>query len=245
MADAVMTYKMVVKEIALKHGVYASFMPKPMADQPGSGMHVHQSLFSLEGGNAFFDPDDPQGYGLSKTAKHYIAGILKYAPEFCLVTNQYVNSYKRLVGGGEAPTHLSWSSHNRSTLVRVPCYRPDSENASRIELRSPDSSANPYLAFAAMLAAGLSGIEEELPLEAPNEEVDYSGLTRSQLQEAGARVLPESLGEAVELFASSKLMREAMGPIVHDYLVKAKRKEWEDYQAIVTPWERERFLAVL
>ncbi len=245
MADAVMTYKMVVKEIALKHGVYASFMPKPMADQPGSGMHVHQSLFSLEGGNAFFDPDDPQGYGLSKTAKHYIAGILKYAPEFCLVTNQYVNSYKRLVGGGEAPTHLSWSNHNRSTLVRVPCYRPDSENASRIELRSPDPSANPYLAFAAMLAAGLSGIEEELPLEAPNEEVDYSGLTRSQLQEAGARVLPESLGEAVELFASSKLMREAMGPIVHDYLVKAKRKEWEDYQAIVTPWEHERFLAVL
>ena len=238
MADAVMTYKMVVKEIALKHGVYASFMPKPMADQPGSGMHVHQSLFYLDGGSAFFDPDDPQGYGLSDTAKHYLAGILKYAPEFCLVTNQYVNSYKRLAAGGDAPTAVGWSRHNRSTLVRVPSYRPHSENASRIELRSPDPSANPYLAFAAMLAAGLSGIQQQLPLEPPCE-------GDSCPADGVGRRLPESLGEAVELFANSQLMREAMGPLVHDYLVQAKRKEWEEYQAVVTPWERERFLAVL
>ncbi len=238
MADAVMTYKMVVKEIALKHGVYASFMPKPMADQPGSGMHVHQSLFYLDGGNAFFDPDNPAGYGLSDTAKHYLAGILKYAPEFCLVTNQYVNSYKRLAAGGDAPVAVGWSRHNRSTLVRVPSYRPNSENASRIELRSPDPSANPYLAFAAMLAAGLSGIEQQLPLEPPCE-------GDSCPADGVGRRLPESLGEAVELFANSQLMREAMGPLVHDYLVQAKRREWEEYQAVVTPWERDRFLAVL
>ncbi len=245
MADAVMTYKMVVKEIALKHGVYASFMPKPMADEPGSGMHVHQSLFYLDGGNAFFDADDPQGYGLSKVAKHYIAGILKYAPEFCLLTNQYINSYKRLIAGSEAPTHLSWSSRNRSTLVRVPRHRPDSEAASRIELRSPDAAANPYRAFAAMLAAGLSGIEEELPLEPPNEDADFSCLSRQELRDRGVGTLPETLGEAVELFAGSRLMREVMGEDIHDYLVRAKRRSWEEYQAIVTPWELDRCLAVL
>ena len=229
----------------MKHGVYASFMPKPMADEPGSGMHVHQSLFYLDGGNAFFDADDPQGYGLSKVAKHYIAGILKYAPEFCLLTNQYINSYKRLIAGSEAPTHLSWSSRNRSTLVRVPRHRPDSEAASRIELRSPDAAANPYLAFAAMLAAGLSGIEEELPLEPPNEDADFSCLSRQELRDRGVGTLPETLGEAVELFAGSRLMREVMGEDIHDYLVCAKRRSWEEYQAIVTPWELDRCLAVL
>ena len=158
MADAVMTYKQVVKEIAMKHGVYASFMPKPMADAPGNGMHVHQSLMDRSGNNVFFDPDDPSGYNLSATAKSYIAGLLKYAPEYTLVTNQYVNSYKRLQPGGEAPTCISWGARNRSTLVRIPGYRPNSESACRVELRSPDPAANPYLAFAVMLAAGLAGI---------------------------------------------------------------------------------------
>ena len=158
MADAVMTYKLVVKEIAMKHGVYASFMPKPLSDAPGSGMHVHMSLFDFDGSNVFFDPDDPQGYHLSATAKSFLAGILKYAPEFALITNPCVNSYKRLLAGGEAPIYLSWARANRSTLVRVPGYRPNREMACRLELRSPDPSANPYLTFAVMLAAGLAGI---------------------------------------------------------------------------------------
>ena len=245
MADAVMTYKLVVKEIAMKHGVYASFMPKPMAQAPGSGMHVHQSLFDLDGNNAFFDPDDPWGYHLSKVAKHYIAGILKYAPEFCLVTNQYVNSYKRLVAGGEAPTYLSWAARNRSTLVRIPQYRPEREAACRIELRSPDPAANPYLAFAVMLAAGLRGIEEGLELQPPTEDQDLFCLSRQDLRRAGIKTLPESLGEAVELFAASSLMRETLGEHIYDYLVSAKRAEWNDYLGYVTEWERDRYLGVL
>ena len=192
-------YKLVVKEIAMKPGVYASFMPKPMAGEPGSGMHVHQSLYDLDGNNAFYDPDDPQGYRLSKVAKRYLAGLLKYAPEFCAITNQHVNSYKRLIAGGEAPIYLSWARSNRSTLVRVPGYRPASEGACRLELRSPDPSANPYLAFAVMLAAGLAGIEEELELQEPNEDQDLFMLSRQDLRQQGIATLPESLGEAVEL----------------------------------------------
>ncbi len=245
MADAVMTYKLVVKEIALKHGVHASFMPKPMVDAPGSGMHVHQSLFTLDGRNAFFDAEDPSGYRLSKVAKHYIAGLLKYAPEFCAITNQYVNSYKRLVAGSEAPTYLSWAKDNRSTLVRIPGYRPQREEACRVELRNPDPAANPYLAFAAMLAAGLRGIEEELPLEAPCEEQDLFQLSRQDLRTQGILTLPETLGEAVELLAQSELMRETLGEHIHGYLVREKRRVWNEYQRIVTPWELERDLAVL
>lgn len=245
MADAVMTYKLVVKEIAMKHGAYASFMPKPLADAPGSGMHVHQSLFDFEGRNAFYDPDDPEGFGLSKVAKRYIAGLLKYAPEFCAVTNQHVNSYKRLIAGGEAPTYRSWARRNRSTLVRVPGYRPRSETACRVELRSPDPAANPYLAFAVMLAAGLAGIEEELELQPPTEDQDLFRLPRQDLRGCGIDTLPESLGEAVELFAASELMRETLGEHIHGYLVRAKRAEWNDYQRFVSEWERERFLAVL
>ena len=245
MADAVMTYKLVVKEIALKHGVYASFMPKPMCDQPGSGMHVHQSLFDLDGNNAFFDPSDPQGYNLSKTAKQFLAGLLKYAPEFCLVTNQYVNSYKRLVPGSEAPFCISWARDNRSTLVRVPGYRPDREVACRLELRSPDPSANPYLAFAVMLAAGLKGIEDELEPPAPNEGQDLSRATRQELREQGVQTLPDNLGEAVELFAASDLMRETLGDHIHSYLVAEKRAEWNEYQGHVSQWERDRYLSVL
>ena len=244
MADAVMTYKQVVKEIAMKHGVYASFMPKPMADAPGNGMHVHQSLMDRSGNNVFFDPDDPSGYNLSATAKSYIAGLLKYAPEYTLVTNQYVNSYKRLQPGGEAPTCISWGARNRSTLVRIPGYRPNSESACRVELRSPDPAANPYLAFAVMLAAGLAGIEEGLELMPPADEAAPIGCTRYEHRARGIETLPESLGEAVERFAESKLMRETLGEHIHDYLVRTKREEWEAYQGIVTAWELERNLAV-
>ena len=245
MADAVMTYKQVVKEIAMKHGVYASFMPKPMADAPGNGMHVHQSLMDRSGNNVFFDPDDPSGYNLSATAKSYIAGLLKYAPEYTLVTNQYVNSYKRLQPGGEAPTCISWGARNRSTLVRIPGYRPNSESACRVELRSPDPAANPYLAFAVMLAAGLAGIEEGLELMPPADEAAPIGCTRYEHRARGIETLPESLGEAVERFAESRLMRETLGEHIHDYLVRTKREEWEAYQGIVTAWELERNLAVL
>lgn len=245
MADAVMTYKQVVKEIAMKHGVYASFMPKPMADAPGNGMHVHQSLTDLDGNNVFFDENDPSGYNLSATAKSYIAGLLKYAPEYTLVTNQYVNSYKRLRSGGEAPTCISWGARNRATLVRIPGYRPRSEAACRVELRSPDPAANPYLAFAVMLAAGLAGIEEGLELMAPVDDGAPLGCSRHEHRARGIATLPESLGEAVELFAESTLMREVLGEHIHSYLVRAKRAEWEAYQGIVTPWELERDLAVL
>ena len=245
MADAVMTYKQVVKEIAMKHGVYASFMPKPMADAPGSGMHVHQSLMDRDGNNVFFDPSDPSGYNLSATAKAYIAGLLKYAPEYTLVTNQYVNSYKRLRPGGDAPTCVSWGARNRSTLVRIPGYRPHRESACRVELRSPDPAANPYLAFAVMLAAGLAGIEEGLDLMEPADDGAPLGCTRQEHRARGIQTLPETLGEAVELFAASALMRETLGAHIHDYLVRAKREEWNAYQAIVTPWELERDLAVL
>ena len=245
MADAVMTYKLVVKEIAIKHGVHASFMPKPLADAPGNSMHVHQSLYDLDGNNAFFDPDDPQGYCLSRTAKSYLAGILKYAPEFCLVTNQFVNSYKRLLSGGEGPIYLSWARANRSTLVRVPGYRPNRELACRIELRSPDPAANPYLAFAVMLAAGLKGIEEGLEPPTPVEDTNLFTLPRHELRRQGFRTLPESLGEAVELFEGSQLMREVLGEHIHSYLVQSKRAEWNAYQSYVSQWERDRYLAVL
>ena len=245
MADAVMTYKQVVKEIAMKHGVYASFMPKPMADAPGNGMHVHQSLMDRSGNNVFFDPDDTSGYNLSATAKSDIAGLLKYAPEYTLVTNQYVNSYKRLQPGGEAPTCISWGARNRSTLVRIPGYRPNSESACRVELRSPDPAANPYLAFAVMLAAGLAGIEEGLELMPPADEAAPIGCTRYEHRARGIETLPESLGEAVERFAESRLMCETLGEHIHDYLVRTKREEWEAYQGIVTAWELERNLAVL
>lgn len=245
MADAVMTYKLVVKEIAIKHGVHASFMPKPLADAPGSAMHVHQSLFDFEGKNVFFDESDPLGCNLSKTAKHYIAGLLKYAPEFCAVTNQHVNSYKRLTDGEDAPTCLGWARRGRSAIVRIPGYRPDRESACRVEFRSPDPAANPYLAFSVMLAAGLKGIEDELELPASLDGASVAGLTRQELRERGIDTLPENLGEAVELFAKSELMRETLGEHIHDYLVKEKRREWDDYQRVVTQWELDRYLAVL
>jgi glutamine synthetase len=244
MADAVMTYRLVVKEIAMKHGVYATFMPKPISDQNGNGMHVHQSLFTDEEENAFFDANDSQGYNLSKVAKSYIAGILTYAPEFTAVTNQFVNSYKRLIPGYEAPVYVTWARRNRSALVRVPLYKPGKELATRIEVRSPDPSCNPYLAFAVMLGAGLKGIEEELALPAEFTANAFE-LGEGELKAAGIQTLPGNLGEAIDLFEHSELMRDILGEHIHSYIVSNKRAEWAEFSAHVTDWELRRYLATL
>lgn len=245
MADAVMTYKLVVKEIAALHGVYASFMPKPRSDAPGSGMHVHMSLFDEMGNNAFYDASDSTGSNLSQVAKRYIAGLLKYAPEFALLTNQYVNSYKRLIGGTAAPYSLTWGRRNRSTLVRIPGHKPHKESVCRVELRNPDPACNPYLAFAAMLGAGLRGIEEELELSDPVDKLDLGMMTKQQLRQSGIEFLPASLGEAVERFAESNLMRDIVGEHIHSYLVREKRREWDSYVGQVSAWEVDRYLEVL
>ncbi|MGI6033147.1 MAG: glutamine synthetase family protein [Coriobacteriales bacterium] len=243
MADAVMTYRLVVKEVALKHGVHASFMPKPIAGINGSGMHVHQSLFS-DDENIFYDANDPQGFGLSEIAKHYMAGLLKYAPEFTLITNQYVNSYKRLVPGFEAPITISWAGSNRNALIRVPRYKPGKPEAARFEFRSPDSACNPYLVFAVLLGAGLKGIEEGLELEEPIDN-DVSEMNRAELVEQGVRLLPGSLGEATTLFAQSELMKEILGEDMHRFIVENKLEEWGTYCSQVTQWEIDRDFPIL
>jgi len=243
MADNVMTYRLAVKEIAYKNGVYATFMPKPIQGENGSGMHVHQSLFTAEG-NAMFDANDPDGYNLSAIGKSYIAGLLKYAPEFCAVTNQFVNSYKRLVPGYEAPVYVCWARRNRSAMVRVPMYKPGKEVATRVELRSPDPSANPYLAFAVMLGAGLKGIEEGLELmpEATN---NIFHMCDDELEAAGIKTLPEDLGQAIALFENSELMKEVLGEHIHCYFVEAKKAEWREYTAYVSAWEKDKYLSIL
>lgn len=242
-ADAVMTARLVVKEIASAHGVHASFMPKPLTGVSGSAMFVHESLLT-EDGNAFYDANDPDGYGLSTLAKRYIAGILKYAPEFMLVTNQYVNSYKRLVTGFDAPTHISWGNRNRSTIVRIPRFKPSKEISARIQLRNADSAANPYLTLAVTFGAGLKGIEEELPLPAPVES-DLFSMTPAQRAELGIDPLPTDLSRAVDAFEASGLMRDILGDYVHDYLVSTKRAEWEEYRSQVSRWEIDRYLSKL
>jgi len=241
MADDVMTYRLTVKEVAQARGLYATFMPKPIFGENGSGMHTHQSLFKGER-NSFFDSSDE--YHLSSVGKSYIAGLLKHAREMCLVTNQWVNSYKRLVPGFEAPIYCCWARRNRSAMVRVPMYKPGKENATRVELRNPDPACNPYLAFAAMLAAGLRGIEEgyELEDEATNNIYEMTDHERAQ---AGIDSLPVDLHEAIEEFEGSRLMREALGDHIHEYLIRNKKSEWDAYKAIVTPYELDRYLAVL
>jgi glutamine synthetase len=241
MADNVMTYRLTVKEVAQEFGIYATFMPKPVAGVNGSGMHTHQSLFEGDR-NAFFDDTDE--YHLSKVAKSYIAGILRHAPEITLVTNQWVNSYKRLVPGFEAPVHVCWARRNRSALVRVPMYQPGKEGATRIEYRSPDPACNPYLAFAAMLGAGLAGIEGEyeLPPEASN---NIFEMTEEERGAAGIRSLPEDLHEAIRLAESSEVLREVLGEHVHAYLIRNKHEEWDAFKAHVTPYELARYLPIL
>ena len=241
MADQVMTYRLTVKEIAQAHGVYATFMPKPMHGVNGSGMHVHQSLFKGNR-NAFFDANDE--YNLSAVGKSYIAGLLKHVKEICLVTNQWVNSYKRLVPGYEAPVYICWSRRNRSAMVRVPLYKPGKENATRVELRNPDPACNPYLAFAAMLAAGLKGIEEgyELPPESSD---NIFEMTEDERAKAGIDSLPEDLYQAIKEFDKSSFVREALGDHVCDYLIRNKWAEWDEYKALVTPYEVDRYLPIL
>jgi glutamine synthetase len=241
MADNVMTYRLTVKEVAQEFGIFASFMPKPVLGVNGSGMHTHQSLFEGER-NAFFDAADE--YHLSKVAKSYIAGILRHAREITLVLNQWVNSYKRLVPGYEAPVYVCWARRNRSALVRVPMYKPGKEQAARIELRSPDPACNPYLAFACMLAAGLKGVEEEyeLPPEASN---NIYEMREEERREAGIESLPEDLLEAIRVAEGSDLLPDTLGSHVFEELVRNKRAEWDAYKAYVTPFELERYLPLL
>lgn len=241
MADNVMTYRLVVKEVAMNYGVYATFMPKPVFGINGSGMHVHQSLFKGDR-NAFFDKNDD--YHLSQVARNYIAGLLKYAPEITSIANQWVNSYKRLVPGYEAPVYLSWARRNRSDLIRVPEYRPGKENATRIEFRSPDPACNPYLTFSVMLAAGLEGIEKEYEAPAPIEGNVYE-MSEAERTEKGIGTLPSSLIEAIQLTENSQLVREALGDHVFNAFIENKKIEWDTYRMQVTEYELKRYLPIL
>ena len=240
-ADNLMTFRTVVKEVALEQGVFASFMPKPLADKPGSGMHTHMSLFE-EDHNAFHEPGAQ--FELSKTGRQFIAGLLVHAGEITAVTNQHVNSYKRLWGGAEAPSYICWGHNNRSALVRVPMYKPGKGNSSRVEYRALDSAANPYLAFAVLLAAGLKGIEEGYDLPEATED-DVWELTGAERRALGIAPLPDSLDEAIELMESSELVAETLGEHVFDYVLRNKRNEWDAYRAQVTPYELQTSLQFL
>ncbi|GFP27269.1 glutamine synthetase family protein [Candidatus Hakubella thermalkaliphila] len=241
MADNVMTHRIVVKEVAQRYGYYATFMPKPIFGVNGSGMHTHQSLFRGSR-NAFFDPNDL--YHLSAVGKSYIAGILKHAREITLVTNQWVNSYKRLVPGYEAPVYICWARRNRSTLVRVPMYKPGKEKATRIEFRSPDPACNPYLAFSVMLAAGLAGVENGYELPDPVEK-DVYHLSEREKAELGIESLPGSLSEAIELTEQSELVHKTLGDHVFYSLIDSKKIEWDGYRMQVHPYEIEKYLPIL
>src|SRR5690349_23224041 len=240
MADNVMTFRYLVKEVAITQGVRASFMPKPFGEHPGSAMHTHMSLFEGDT-NAFHSPDDP--LQLSDVAKSFIAGILEHAQEISAVTNQWVNSYKRLVHGGEAPTAASWGAANRSALVRVPMYTPRKASSRRVEVRSPDSACNPYLTFAVLLAAGLRGIEKNYVL-GPQAEDNVWSLTTEERRAMGYKELPGSLGVALAEMESSELVAEALGEHVFDYFLRNKRTEWENYRSHVTPFELKNYLSL-
>jgi glutamine synthetase len=240
-ADNVMTFRLVVQEVAMEQGLYATFMPKPFRDHPGSGMHTHLSLFEGDR-NAFYEPGS--AYQLSKVARSFIAGLLVHAPEITAVTNQWVNSYKRLAGGGEAPAWICWGHNNRSALIRVPMYKPNKANSTRIEYRAMDSGVNPYLAYSVLLAAGLKGIEEgyELP---PGSEDDVWSLTSAERRAMGMDSLPGSLNQAIAAMERSELVAETLGEHVFDFFLRNKRAEWEDYRRQVTAWELDRYLPML
>ena len=241
MADHTVTYRLIVKEIAKKSGFHATFMPKPIFGENGSGMHTHQSLFK-DGRNAFFDGDDQ--WHLSADGKAFIAGQLRHAREISAVFAQWVNSYKRLVPGYEAPVYVAWSRRNRSALIRIPLYKPGAEQATRAEIRCPDPACNPYLTFAALLHAGLEGIEQGYELPDPMETNLYH-LTPEQRKERGIVSLPETLGEAVDALAGSDLVRKALGPHIFDRYVELKRAEWDEYRVQLTEWELKKYLSVL
>jgi len=225
-ADNIMTFRHVIKEVALNQGFYASFMPKPFTDHPGSGMHTHVSLFEGEK-NAFFDSSAE--LNLSQVGRNFIAGILRHAAEITAITNQWVNSYKRLQGGGEAPSIINWGHNDRGALVRIPMYKPQKENSTRIEFRAPDSACNPYLAYAVMLAAGLKGIENNYTLQPSTNE----------------QLLPSNLEEAISVMEKSDLVRETLGEHVFEYFLRNKRAEWHDYRRQVSAYELDRYLPVL
>jgi glutamine synthetase len=238
MADNVMTFRLVVREIAMERGFYATFMPKPLAHVQGSGMHTHMSLFEGDT-NAFYEPGDD--YHLSKIAKGFIAGLLRHAPEITAITNQLVNSYKRLIVGTEAPAHVSWARNNRSALLRVPVTKAGKESSVRVEYRAPDPACNPYLAFSVMLAAGMRGIEQgyELP---PETKVNVFELTDAERAAEGLTELPTSLAEALNVMEGSELLAETLGEHIFEWFLRNKREEWADYRAQVTPFELERYL---
>jgi len=241
MADNIMTFRTVVKEVAIAQGVHATFMPKPIVGQPGSGMHVHLSLFEGDR-NAFYDPGAK--YQLSQTGRRFVAGLLRHAPEFTAVTNQFVNSYKRLWGGDEAPSYLSWGHLNRSALVRVPLYKPGKGSSARVEYRAMDSAANPYLAFSVMLAAGLKGIEEEYELPAEAEHSMWT-LSEAERRAMGFDPLPQSLEHALAVMERSELVAETLGEQVFSYLIREKRQEVDAYRQQVTPFELSTMLGTI
>ncbi len=241
MADNVMTYRLVVKEIARQHGVYATFMPKPIFGINGSGMHVHQSLFKGDK-NAFFEKGEK--YHLSSIGKAYTAGILRHAPEITSITSQWVNSYKRLVPGYEAPVYICWAQMNRSALVRVPMYKPGKEKATRIEYRSPDPSCNPYLAFSVMLAAGLEGITKKYKLAEPANDNIYH-MSEAEKEKHGIKSLPEDLLEAIKIAEKSKLVKDCLGEKVFEYFIRNKKMEWNEYKAQVSQYEIDKYLPIL
>jgi glutamine synthetase len=241
MADAIMTFRVVIKEVAAMEDMFASFMPKPLADHPGSAMHTHVSLFEGDR-NAFYDASAE--HNLSKIGRSFIAGLLHHAGEITAVTNPWVNSYKRLAAGGEAPAYICWGQNNRSALVRVPMYKPQKGSSARVELRSVDSSVNPYLAFAVILAAGLSGIEKELPLPEGAED-DVWLLTERERRAMGIRPLPQSLDQAIALMENSELVAETLGEHVFDFFLRNKRAEYAEYRREVTPQELTKLLPTL
>lgn len=237
-ADKIQTFKLVVKSIAQRHGLHATFMPKPVANINGSGMHCHQSLFTLDGKNAFNDPNAPDG--LSDVARYYIGGIIKHARALSAVTNPLVNSYKRLVPGYEAPVYVAWSGFNRSCLIRIPAKRGPS---TRIEVRNPDPSCNPYLAIAAMLAAGLDGIKNKIEPPAPIDRNIYH-MSEQERKSLGIQSLPSSLAEAMEELSKDEVIKNALGPHIYNKLAEAKRLEWDKYRCSVHQWELDEYLSV-
>jgi glutamine synthetase len=238
MADNVMTFRLVVREIAVESGYYATFMPKPLQGEQGSGMHTHISLFEGDA-NAFHDAD--RADGLSDVARAFIAGVLRHAPELTAVTNQLVNSYKRLIVGYEAPTFVTWARNNRSALVRVPVTKAGKQSSTRIEYRAPDPACNPYLAFSVLLAAGMRGIEEgyELPAAA---QTNMFELSDAEVKASGVGMLPQSLAEALDAMERSELVADALGEHIFEWFLRNKRAEWRDYKAQVTPFELRRYL---
>jgi glutamine synthetase len=240
-ADNIMTFRQVVKQVSLMQGMHATFMPKPFTEHPGSGMHTHLSLFEGDR-NAFYEAGAQ--FELSATGRSFIAGLLRPAPEFTAITNQWVNSYKRLVGGGEAPAWVCWGHNNRSALLRVPMYKPDKGNSTRIEYRAMDSAANPYLAYALLLSAGMKGIAEgyELP---PGADDDVWALSNSERRAMGLSPLPMSLNQAIQAMERSELVAETLGEHVFDFFLRNKRAEWEEYRRQVTQFELDRYLPML